>query len=174
MVAVNVFDPCSSTRVQGSLTTTDTSRTPLRYRPLIGRTVPVGGVTVRFTYPVAVDDLEVDEFLQRSAPGDVRDTIAWLSVSGYTLGSHHGEGTFGAQFVYMGEAKVLITVDRSQWMLDVAPSPDAEAWQYDLLIAAQAGQHYGEVFPTVGTRSVGWRVTMSGLPLTRPATNATD
>jgi len=130
---------------------------------------------VRFTYPVAVDDLEVDEFLQRSAPGDVRDTIAWLSVSGYTLGSHHGEGTFGAQFVYMGEAKVLITVDRSQWMLDVAPSPDAEAWQYDLLIAAQAEQHYGEVFPTVGTRSVGdplpeqlpegvsWRETLPGI-----------
>jgi len=122
-----------------------------------------------------VDEIEVDEFLQRFAPGDVRDTIAWLSANGYTLESHRGEGTFGAQFVYKGEAKVLITVDRSQWMLDVAPRPDAEAWQYDLLIAAQAGQPYGEVFPMVGTRSVGgplpeqlpdgvsWRETLPGI-----------
>ncbi len=86
-----------------------------------------------------------------------------------------GESTFGSQFVYTGGAEVLITVDRSQWMLDVAPRPGAEAWQYDLLIAAQKGQPYGEVFPTVGIRSAGdplpeqlpegvsWRETLPGI-----------
>lgn len=120
-------------------------------------------------------DPEVDEFLRGFAPGDVRDTIAWLCANGYTLRSHRGDGTFGAEFVYIGEAKVLITVDRSQWMLDIAPRPDAEAWQFDLLIAAQAGRPYVEVFPVPGTRSdidplpeqlpdgVSWRETLPGI-----------
>lgn len=67
----------------------------------------------------------------------MQDAIAWLSANGYTLSSQRGESTFGSQFVYTGGAEVLLTVDRSQWMLDVAPRPGAEAWQYDLLIAAQ-------------------------------------
>src|SRR5699024_10055448 len=77
-------------------------------------------------YSVAVEGLEVNELLRRSAPDDVQATIAWLSANGYTLTSHGGEGTFGAQFVYSGDAQVVITVDRSQWMLDVAPRRDAE------------------------------------------------
>jgi hypothetical protein len=126
-------------------------------------------------YPVAVQRPEIDDFLQRSAPDDVRATIVWLSASGYTLSSHRGESTFGAQFVYAGQAEVLITVDRSQWMLDVAPRPGAQAWQYDVLIAAQSGQPYGEVFPETGSRSPGdplpdqlpegvsWRETLPGI-----------
>lgn len=133
------------------------------------------GMSECFSYHVVVEDLQVDEFLQRFAPGDVLETIAWLSANRYTLSSHRGEGTFGAQFVYTSDAEVLIIVDRSQWMLNVAPSPGAKAWQYDLLIAAQLGQPYGEVFPTVGSRSVGdplpeqlpegvsWRETLPGV-----------
>lgn len=111
-------------------------------------------MSVLLFYSVAVEDVEVDAFLQRAAPGDVRDTLAWLSANGYALSAHRGDSTFGAQFVYTGGSKVVVTVDRSQWMLDVAARPDAETWQYDLLIAAQAGQPYGDVFPTVGARSV--------------------
>ena len=117
----------------------------------------------------------MDEFLQRAAPSDVQETIAWLSAYGYTLSSHQGDGTFGAQFRYLGEAKVLITVDRSQWSLDVALTPDAEVWQYELLIAAQIGQAYGKVLLLTDTRSVGdqlpqqlpdgvsWRETLPGI-----------
>ena len=79
-------------------------------------------------------------------PRDVQEAIAWLSANGYTLTSHRGEGTFGAPFVYIGGAKVVVTVDRSQWMLAVASRPTAEAGQYDLLMAAQAGQPYEQVF----------------------------
>lgn len=122
-----------------------------------------------------MEDLEVGEFLQRFAPNDVRETIAWLSANGYTLSSHRGESTFGAEFLYVGDAEVRIAVDRSHWFLDVAPRPGAEAWQYDLLIAARAGQPYGEVFPEAGSRSVGdphsdklpegvsWRETLPGI-----------
>lgn len=122
-----------------------------------------------------MEDLEVGEFLQRFAPVDVLETIAWLSANGYILSSHRGETTFGAEFVYVGDAEVRITVDRSQWFLDVAPRPGAEAWQYDLLIAARTGQPYGEVFPAAGSRSVGdplpdklpegvsWRETLPGI-----------
>lgn len=98
---------------------------------------------------------QVDEFLRRHAPSDVLNTIAWLTATGYSLVSHQGESTFGAQFVYGGNAEVRITVDRSQWYLDVAPTPGAEAWQFDLLIAAHTGQPYAEVFPVAETRSLG-------------------
>lgn len=48
-----------------------------------------------------MEDLEVGEFLQRFAPDDVRATIAWLTANGYILSFHRGEGTFGAEFVYV-------------------------------------------------------------------------
>lgn len=99
--------------------------------------------------------VQVEEFLQRFAPDDVRDTIEWLSVNGYTLSSHRGESTFGAQFAYVGDAEVRVTVDRSQWMLDVAPRPGAEPWQYDLLVAALTDRPYGDAFPETGSRSQG-------------------
>lgn len=102
-----------------------------------------------------MEDLEVNEFLRRSAPKDVQDAISWLTANGYTLRSHRGDGTFGAQFVYTGDAEILVTVDRSQWMLDVAPRPGANVWQYDLLIAAQMRKPYGEAFPAAGARSIG-------------------
>jgi hypothetical protein len=122
-----------------------------------------------------MEDLEVGEFLQRFAPDDVRETIAWLIANGYTLDSHRGEGTFGAEFVYVGDAEVRITVDRSQWSLDVAPRPGAKSWQYDLLVAARTSRPYSEVFPETGSRSVGypladtlpegvsWRETLPGI-----------
>lgn len=122
-----------------------------------------------------MEDLEVREFLQRFAPDDVRETITWLTANGYSLSTHRGEGTFGAEFVYVGDAEVRISVDRSQWTLDVAPRPGAKAWQYDVLIAARTGQPYGEVFPETGSRSVGdplpdklpegvsWRETLPGI-----------
>lgn len=98
---------------------------------------------------------QVDEFLRRHAPSDVVNTIAWLTATGYSLVSHQGESTFGAQFIYAGSAEVRITVDRSQWYLDVAPTPGVEAWQYDLLIAACTGEPYSEVFRPTETRSLG-------------------
>lgn len=98
---------------------------------------------------------QIDEFLRRYAPEDVRDTIGWLAANGYLLVSHHVESTFGAKFVYAGGAEVRITVDRSQWFLDVAPRPGAEAWQYDLLLAAHEGRDYGALFPETGARSLG-------------------
>jgi hypothetical protein len=52
--------------------------------------------------------------------------VAWLSDNGYRLASQAGASTFGAEFVFEGEAMVRIVVDRSQWMLDVAPSPGAD------------------------------------------------
>jgi len=94
-----------------------------------------------------VDESLVDEFLRTHAPDDVRDAIGWLTTNGYPLTSHEGASTFGAQFVYRGDAEVLITVDRSQWMLDIAPKAGTKAWQYDLLIAAHKGKPYGAVFP---------------------------
>lgn len=102
-----------------------------------------------------MEDREANEFLRRFAPDDVQETVAWLSATGYALSSHSGEGTFGAQFVYTGDAEVLITVDRSQWMLEVARRHQRQAWQYDLLVVAQVGRPYGDVFPSVGDRSDG-------------------
>lgn len=80
--------------------------------------------------------------------------MAWLTDNGYRLASQAGASTFGAEFVFEGEAMVCIVVDRSQWMLDVAPSPGADSWQYDLLIAAHSGQDYGLRFPGTGSRPV--------------------
>ncbi len=88
-----------------------------------------------------------DEFFRSDAPADVQATGAWLLANGYALSSQSGEGAFGAEFVIRGPAEVRITVDRSQWLLDVAAEPGAEAWQYDLLLAARSGRTYGEVFP---------------------------
>jgi hypothetical protein len=120
-----------------------------------------------------VEHFQVDEFLTRYAPDDVRDTIAWLATHGYTLVSRQGEGTFGALLVYGGDAEVRITVDRSQWCLDVAPRPGREAWAYDLLLAAQTeDQECGALFPKTGSRlwgdplpeqlpeGVSWRETL--------------
>lgn len=110
---------------------------------------------MRCPYPVAVEIHQVDEFLRQFAPDDVRETVAWLSDSGFTLTSHSGESTFGAQFVYASDAQILITVDRSQWLLEVAPRAGADAWQYDLLLAAYKALDYAALFPRMGSRSLG-------------------
>jgi hypothetical protein len=97
-----------------------------------------------------VQESEADEFLRRHAPVDVQETVKWLRGNGYSLTEQRGGSTFGAVFVYCGATRVVVSVDRSQWWLDVAPTPGADAWQYDLLIAAQAGKPYAEVFPEAG------------------------
>lgn len=98
---------------------------------------------------------QVDEFLHTYAPADVQDTVAGLSANGYALAAQKGDSTFGAQFVYEGRAEVRITVDRSQWLLDVAPRPSSKGWQYDLLLAARRGLEYGALFPKTGARVLG-------------------
>jgi hypothetical protein len=102
-----------------------------------------------------VERSEIDEFLSAYAPADVQDTNAWLSANGYALVDQKGDSTFGAQFVYEGDTEVRITVDRSQWILDVAPSRGSKTWQYDLLLAARRGLDYGALFPETGARASG-------------------
>jgi hypothetical protein len=96
-----------------------------------------------------VAPLDVQEFFRAWAPADVQETLAWLLDNGYGLASQHGSGTFGAGFVFVGDAEVRIAVDRSHWLLGVAPAPGAEAWDYELLLAARSGQDYRERFPAV-------------------------
>lgn len=114
----------------------------------------------------SVPPLEVEDFLRFRAPVDVQETVAWLLANGYTLSSHEGEGEFGAQFVYTGQAEVRIGVDRSQWSLDIAQAPGAQPWQYDLLIAASSGRPYGQQFTAVGP--VGSRPSKPNLPRQLP------
>ena len=97
---------------------------------------------------------QASEFLAAHAPPDVRTTIAWLLDHGYALASHEGSSTFGAQFVYEGESLVRVTVDRSQWLLDIAAAPGSALFQYDLAVAAHSGLSYGDRFPGTGTRSL--------------------
>jgi hypothetical protein len=98
---------------------------------------------------------QVDEFLHAYAPADVQDTVAWLSANGYTLVAQNGDSTFAAEFVYEGETELRIAVDRSQWLLDVAPRPGSKTWQCDLVLAARRGLDYGAVFPETGARVLG-------------------
>jgi len=70
-----------------------------------------------------VTPLEADEFIRSHAPEDVQATVAWLQANGYSLSSQCGDNNFGARFVFVGAAEVHITVDRSQWFLDVACEP---------------------------------------------------
>ena len=93
--------------------------------------------------------LDLQEFFRAWAPADVQETLAWLLDNGYELASQHGSNTFGAAFHLVGDVEVVIVVDRSQWGLAVAPTPDAEAWSYDLLLAAHSGMDYRERFPSV-------------------------
>lgn len=118
---------------------------------------------------------QVSQFFRTHAPTDVQHTLAWLSSSGYVLVSQEGTNTFGAVFVFEGDCVVQISVDRSQWSLDVAVTPAAAPWQYDLLLAAQSNQEYAQQFPWVGTRPAGaalpkqlpdgvsWRETLPGI-----------
>jgi hypothetical protein len=68
-----------------------------------------------------------------------------------------------------------VTVDRSQWMLEIAASADSQFVQYDLAVAAHSGSSYGDCFPNAGTRAlsgrlpvqlpegVSWRATLPGI-----------
>jgi len=99
---------------------------------------------------------EVDEFLRRFAPEDVRAAVEWLLGQGFVLTGRSPQtrlGTFGSSLTYTGDATVIITVDRSQWHMDVAPPSGAKAIGLDLLIAAQAGRPYWEVFAATDLRA---------------------
>ena len=50
-------------------------------------------------------------------------------------------------WVYEKDAWVRVTVDRSQWMLDVARSRDHAPTNYDLALAAKSGRSYRDQFP---------------------------
>ncbi len=91
--------------------------------------------------------------LAAKAPMDVQETIGWLLVNGYKLAAHDGGDTFGAQLLYDGPSQVRVTVDRSQWMLEIAAESGSELIQYDLAIVADSGVTYGERFPDTGQRS---------------------
>jgi hypothetical protein len=104
---------------------------------------------------------EVDALLRGFAPDDVRTTVTWLLDHGYVLADQRpatGLGTFGSSVVYSGQAEVTVTVDRSQWYLDIAQVRGAESYDYDLLVAAHSGRPYWECFPWVGKRE--WRVPL--------------
>jgi len=105
-------------------------------------------------YARIVTPLEADEFIRSHAPEDVQATVAWLQANGYSLSSQCGDNNFGARFVFVGAAEVHITVDRSQWFLDVACEPGARSWQYDLLLVARSGQTYGTTFPAESATAV--------------------
>jgi sugar phosphate isomerase/epimerase len=60
------------------------------------------------------------DFVRSQAPLDVLETVEWLDDHGFTLTEHAGEGSFGSTWADEKEALIRITVDRSQWMLDIA------------------------------------------------------
>ena len=100
-----------------------------------------------------MDGRQVDDLLLQQAPTDVVRTVQWLLSRGYRQTHREGDNTFGARWVYSGRAQVLIAVDRSQWVLDVASEPGGQPWQYDLVLAAMSGLSYGDRFPgTVAPR----------------------
>jgi hypothetical protein len=93
-------------------------------------------------------DVAAEEFLRRFATDDVRAAVHWLLDNGYALAeSQIGASDWAASFVYAGDAEVHVGVERSQWHLDVAPTPGKPPIQYDLLVAARRGQPYWECFP---------------------------
>jgi hypothetical protein len=96
-----------------------------------------------------VDDVE--EFLGFHATDDVRATVRWLVDNGYVFarydGGSSGLSAFGSSFVYIGDAEVAVTVDKSQWYLDISATPGAASLQFDLLVAAFRGLPYWELFP---------------------------
>ncbi len=115
---------------------------------------------------------QVSEFMAAHAPGDVRAAIEWLLGNGYTLVSRSGGTPFGATFTFEGLSMVRVSVDRSQWMLDISSGPGSPLIQYDLAVAAHSGAGYSDRFPHVGKRDrpeplpeqqpvgVSWRATL--------------
>lgn len=102
-----------------------------------------------------MDGRQVDDLLLQQAPTDVVRTVQWLLSRGYRQTHRAGDNTFGARWVYSGRAQVLIAVDRSQWVLDVASEPGGQPWQYDLVLAAMSGLTYGHRFPGTGSFHAG-------------------
>jgi hypothetical protein len=93
-----------------------------------------------------------EDLIDKFAPADVRDTVRWLKDDRFVMaGSDTDRGTFGSRWVFVREAtEVHVTVDRSQWLLDIVPYRGGHPIQYDLLVAAQRGQDYRDCFPEPG------------------------
>jgi len=91
----------------------------------------------------------VREEAEAEAPDDVRATMAWLEQAGYALRTHGGpqQPFNNIALVYTGRCQIVITRDRNEWSLDIAPAPGERLYQYDLVLAAQDERDYGEVFP---------------------------
>jgi hypothetical protein len=108
--------------------------------------------TTRRAYCVGVSNAISEDLIDKFAPADVRDTVRWLKDHRFVMaGSDPDRGTFGSRWVFAREAtEVHVTVDRSQWVLDIVPHRGGHPIQYDLLVAAQRGQDYRNCFPQNG------------------------
>jgi hypothetical protein len=87
------------------------------------------------------------EALLRRTTDDIRASIRWLLDNGYTLTRVQTSAGQVYALVYGGQAEVIVSVDRSQWFLEIARTPGAPPIQFDLLVAAQRGQTYWDCFP---------------------------
>jgi hypothetical protein len=100
-------------------------------------------------YCVGVSNAISEDLIDKFAPADVRDTVRWLKGRRFVMAdSNTDSGTFGSRWVFAREAtEVHVTVDRSQWLLDIVPDRSGHPVQYDLLVAAHQGQDYRDCFP---------------------------
>ena len=93
-----------------------------------------------------------EDLIDKFAPADVRDTVSWLKDHRFVMvASDTDRGTFGSRWVFARSAtEVYVTIDRSQWLLDIVPYRGGDPIQYDLLVAAHQGQDYRDCFPQSG------------------------
>jgi hypothetical protein len=109
------------------------------------------------------------------ATDDVLATMRWLEASGYVLTEATGgtgEGNGSVRLVFTGRREVAITLDRSQWVLDVADAPGSRLVDFDLLLPSMRGIDYadwaaaaaqaagGARLPDQLPRGVSWRQTL--------------
>jgi len=90
-----------------------------------------------------------EDLIDKFAPADVGSTVRWLKDRRFSMAeSDTDRGTFGSRWVFArDDTEVHVTVDRSQWLLDVVPCRGGRPIQYDLLVSAQRGQDYRDCFP---------------------------
>ncbi len=74
------------------------------------------------------------------------------------LRPRRGLNTFGTSLTYTAAAQVIVTVDRSQWYMDIAPTPGAKTHFFDILLAASSGRPYWECLPPLPLRD--WRMPL--------------
>jgi len=93
----------------------------------------------------AISEHLIDEY----ASADVHGTVRWLKDHRFVVAeSDTDRGTFGSRWVFARQdTEVHLTVDRSQWLLDIVRDRGGRPIQYDLLVAAHRGQDYRDCFP---------------------------